>query len=363
MRLTLIRKRLGDADNQDIKDAELISHEVISHEVISHEQISVTEGAIRKPSPNLVPNKLAPNKLASDKISASNKLASNKLASNKLASDHEARFDLNGVLVTNETLLTGREGLHHHGNDPHRAGYTLNELLILIESTFPSQKILALNMVGKIMERSNHGLYDGVFDESIAQSLLTKTPILLMLRRALDDTNVSIISAAITCLKGIICNTDLDELHLDRTFSWDSNDHACFPFLDTFIDSSSITESFQSGSRSPNRKRSSSGGNFQSGNNPLTDEDANLDEIKDERLIKIDPIRGLIRTSLLERLRFLLDNNFQSADDAIIIKNVFSILIRIARQSEFSINAIYNCPYLIESMMKNFLPETVNIGF
>lgn len=44
-------------------------------------------------------------------------------------------------------------GLHHHGEDPHAAGYTIPELAILARSTFPAQRCIAWQVVGRILFR------------------------------------------------------------------------------------------------------------------------------------------------------------------------------------------------------------------
>lgn len=51
------------------------------------------------------------------------------------------RFDLSGNLLTKEMQesIPTHHGLHHHGNDPELAGYTILELLHLAKSTVPGQ--------------------------------------------------------------------------------------------------------------------------------------------------------------------------------------------------------------------------------
>ena len=42
-----------------------------------------------------------------------------------------ARFDLAGALVDRTADIDVSSGLHHHGDDPDQAGYTLGEVLHL----------------------------------------------------------------------------------------------------------------------------------------------------------------------------------------------------------------------------------------
>jgi hypothetical protein len=44
-------------------------------------------------------------------------------------------------------------GLHHHGDEPDRAGYTLEELFLLSRSNFLQQRVLAINTLAKIIDK------------------------------------------------------------------------------------------------------------------------------------------------------------------------------------------------------------------
>jgi hypothetical protein len=65
------------------------------------------------------------------------------------------RFSLTGTILAPETSLSlpTTMGLHHHGDDPHAAGYTIPELAILSRSTFPAQRCIAWQVVGRILFR------------------------------------------------------------------------------------------------------------------------------------------------------------------------------------------------------------------
>lgn len=65
------------------------------------------------------------------------------------------RFSLRGTLLPPETSLSipVTEGLHHHGDDPQAAGYTIPELAILSRSTFPAQRCVAWQILGRILFR------------------------------------------------------------------------------------------------------------------------------------------------------------------------------------------------------------------
>lgn len=65
------------------------------------------------------------------------------------------RFSLRGTILSPTTALSlpTSLGLHHHGEDPQAAGYTIPELAILSRSTFPAQRCVAWQVLGRILFR------------------------------------------------------------------------------------------------------------------------------------------------------------------------------------------------------------------
>lgn len=65
------------------------------------------------------------------------------------------RFSLRGTILAPNTSLSlpTTLGLHHHGDDPQAAGYTIPELAILSRSTFPAQRCIAWQVLGRILFR------------------------------------------------------------------------------------------------------------------------------------------------------------------------------------------------------------------
>ncbi|KAK2757906.1 hypothetical protein FQN54_004312 [Arachnomyces sp. PD_36] len=84
------------------------------------------------------------------------------------------RFTLTGSLLSPKTALSlpTTLGLHHHGSDPQAAGYTIPELAILSRSTYPAQRCIAWQVLGRLMFRLGRGefgskgsaLVDGLWD-------------------------------------------------------------------------------------------------------------------------------------------------------------------------------------------------------
>lgn len=71
------------------------------------------------------------------------------------------RFDFKGELLPPRKAreLPGHLGLHHHAEAPNAAGYTIPELSRLARSTFPTQRCMAMQTLGRIMFKLGTGVY------------------------------------------------------------------------------------------------------------------------------------------------------------------------------------------------------------
>ncbi|KAI1619906.1 RPAP1-like protein [Exophiala viscosa] len=69
------------------------------------------------------------------------------------------RFGFNGRLIPpKESLeIDVKEGLHHHGEAPSSAGYTIPELAMLSRSTLPNQRCIAYQILGRVLYRLGRG--------------------------------------------------------------------------------------------------------------------------------------------------------------------------------------------------------------
>ncbi|ETI26633.1 hypothetical protein G647_10394 [Cladophialophora carrionii CBS 160.54] len=69
------------------------------------------------------------------------------------------RFGFDGALIPPQRSLEidVKEGLHHHGDDPSSAGYTIPELSMLSRSTLPNQRCMAYQILGRILYRLGRG--------------------------------------------------------------------------------------------------------------------------------------------------------------------------------------------------------------
>lgn len=84
----------------------------------------------------------------------------------------DIRFDFNGNLVppTREIDSTTISGLHHHSQDPQLAGYTLLELDHLSRSTYPSQRSIAIQTIGRILYKLGKQTYYQLIPEIDSQT-------------------------------------------------------------------------------------------------------------------------------------------------------------------------------------------------
>lgn len=183
------------------------------------------------------------------------------------------------------------------------AAYDLNDLVNLLSSTYPRHTTYSLIVIRKIANLANCGFYDGSFDENILQILLKTC--LLRVRSHMDSSDTTTCLNALKCLRSLLCNTELDEINLDRIH----------PVISDNIDTNIWLQSTES-----NKKEFT-------------------EEMKDQECIEIDPILGLIeRTSLIQRILYLL--NIKVPFDY--YECIIDILIRLARHSRKVCSIINN---------------------
>lgn len=78
------------------------------------------------------------------------------------------RFDFKGRLLppSRSRSIPVTKGLHHHGQAPEAAGYTVAELGILARSAVPAQRCVAFQTLGRILFRLGRGEWGGGEDDS-----------------------------------------------------------------------------------------------------------------------------------------------------------------------------------------------------
>jgi hypothetical protein len=84
----------------------------------------------------------------------------------------ELRFDFRGHLLPPRlsSQIPVTKGLHHHAQAPSSAGYTIPELAYLARSTYPAQRCVAYQTLGRILYRLGRG-YFGLDEDVLSEGL------------------------------------------------------------------------------------------------------------------------------------------------------------------------------------------------
>ncbi|KAI1372078.1 hypothetical protein F4677DRAFT_274014 [Hypoxylon crocopeplum] len=77
------------------------------------------------------------------------------------------RFDFRGSLLPPRIsrAVPVTKGLHHHGEAPEAAGYTIRELARLCRSAVPGQRCVAYQTLGRVLYRLGRGEFGGAHDD------------------------------------------------------------------------------------------------------------------------------------------------------------------------------------------------------
>lgn len=156
------------------------------------------------------------------------------------------------------------KGLHHHGEEPERPGYSFQELLQLSRSSTQQQRCIALTTLANIMEKTRNGWYDKTLHPA-PLIVLSQKNLLLLLRFSLDDTSVAIVTAALQALRAFLFS-EADEVCLDRLYG-----------IDDYVEPTLTPQ--------------------------LEDEDTS--NLKDHELAQLDAVAALLRSNILMRIRYV----------------------------------------------------------
>ncbi|KAI1424226.1 RPAP1-like protein [Xylaria sp. FL1777] len=83
------------------------------------------------------------------------------------------RFDFRGALLPPRVsrAVPASKGLHHHGEAPEAAGYTVRELARLARSAVPGQRCVAYQTLGRILYRLGGGEFGGVGRDDVSMGI------------------------------------------------------------------------------------------------------------------------------------------------------------------------------------------------
>ncbi|XP_006158727.1 RNA polymerase II-associated protein 1 isoform X2 [Tupaia chinensis] len=245
----------------------------------------------------------------------------------------QARFSLQGELLAPDADLPTYLGLHHHGEEAERAGYSLQELFHLTRSQVSQQRALALHVLTQVISRAQAGEFGDRLVGSVLR-LLLDAGFLFLLRFSLDDRVDGVIAAAVRALRALLVTPGDEEL-LDSTFSWYLG-ALVFPLMPSQEDKEDEDED-----EDPPAEKSPKCP--EEGSRPPPD------------LARHDVIKGLLATNLLPRLRYILEVIHPGPA---VVLDILAVLIRLARHSTESATRVLECPRLIETIVREFLPTS-----
>nr|XP_033335290.1 RNA polymerase II-associated protein 1 [Megalopta genalis] len=231
---------------------------------------------------------------------------------------YTARFDFNGILLpyTDENV-SPEKGLHHHGEEPDRPGYSLQELLQLSRSSSQQQRCTALTTLANIIEKTRKGWYDKALQPG-PMTALNQVNLMIMLRFSLDDTPVAVITATLQALRALLYS-EVDEVCLDRLYGFDNYKE---PVLKP----------------------------------PGTDQ-PDTSDLKDHELAQLDAVASLLRTDILSRIRYILS---EIRPPPVGVTCAFEVLTRLARHSPITALNVASAPHLLDTIVEHFLPLSPN---
>ncbi|XP_040348275.1 RNA polymerase II-associated protein 1 isoform X1 [Herpailurus yagouaroundi] len=247
----------------------------------------------------------------------------------------QARFSLQGELLAPDVDLPTHLGLHHHGEEAERAGYSLQELFHLTRSQVSQQRALALHVLAQVISRAQAGEFRDRLVGSVLR-LLLDAGFLFLLRFSLDDRVDAVIAAAVRALQALLVAPGDEEL-LDSSFSW-YHGALTFPLMPSQEDREDDEDEDEEAPAEKAKRKSP-----EEGNRPPSD------------LARHDIIKGLLATNLLPRLRYVLEVTCPAPS---VVLDILAVLIRLARHSLESATRVLECPRLIETVVREFLPTS-----
>ncbi|KAF9160946.1 RNA polymerase II associated protein 1 [Actinomortierella ambigua] len=252
------------------------------------------------------------------------------------------RFDFSGKLLDEGQEVPMHLGLHHHGQDPTKPGYTLSELLHLIRSSVPSQRILPLNVISKVLLRCRDPDY-APFDvrAGILRWLIDSLRAPVYLRAALDDKTDSGLVAAMNAISAWACPW-VEEPHEHSV--WESLD-----YLDRGYERINLQYNL------PQTATKFAGMELKPDSLNTSQEQGTEDEdtIRAHAILASkDPNKGLLAMKVVPRLRYLIDVCRLPAATNL---QVLGVLRSLLKHNTDAAQAIYECEGLMQALVKRFI--------
>ncbi|KAG0208515.1 RNA polymerase II associated protein 1 [Mortierella sp. GBA30] len=249
------------------------------------------------------------------------------------------RFDFAGrILDDQETPV--HLGLHHHGMDPTKAGYTLSELLHLIRSTVPSQRILPLNIVAKILRNCRDPGY-AAFDvrSGVLRWLIDSLRAPVYLRAALDDkTNSGLVAA------------------IDAIYAWTMPQPEMgqpqevlesLALLDRGYERINLGFKYQTIAKFANMELKPD--TLQASQEQGTEDEETI--AAHAILASKEPVDGLVAMNIIPRLRYILDVcQLPASANA----QVLDLLLMLVRTNAGAAKKVFECEGMISTLIRHF---------
>ncbi|XP_062973760.1 RNA polymerase II-associated protein 1 [Elgaria multicarinata webbii] len=252
----------------------------------------------------------------------------------------QARFSLKGELIPPDKDFPTHLGLHHHGDEAERAGYSLQELFHLSRSQVIQQRTLALQVLGRIVRKAKAGEFASMLKGSVLRVLLD-AGFLFLLRFSLDDPVDNVIAATVHALHALLVSPD-DEDYLDKTFSWYQG-MTVYPFIPVNEEEEEMEEEDEGDGQTLTQK--ALGRKLKDENKP------------DSEVARYDVVKGLLKTRILHRMRYILE---VLRPMPLVVLEILDILTRVARHSMEACCWVLDCPRLVETIIREFLPTQWN---
>ena len=117
------------------------------------------------------------------------------------------RFDLSGRPLSSRERaeIPASSGLHHHGDSPDLAGYTVDEILLLSRSSVTGQRVVMLDVLAKIIQRSDAKRLDSETLTVVGEASLRRRGFDAAVDVLLSQTSdVNVLRAAVNLLHQIL---------------------------------------------------------------------------------------------------------------------------------------------------------------
>ncbi|KAG0380444.1 RNA polymerase II associated protein 1 [Mortierella sp. AD032] len=249
------------------------------------------------------------------------------------------RFDFGGQIMDDDDTPV-HLGLHHHGMDPTKAGYTLAELLHLIRSTVPSQRILPLNIVAKVLQNCRKPDF-APFDirAGILRWLIDLLRAPVYLRSALDDkTDSGLVAAVNAVYSWIMPPTDIAQ----PESIWESLTH-----LDRGYERTNLGFKYQAITRFANMELKPD--TLQSSQEQGSESEETI--AAHAILASKDPVDGLVAMNILPRFRYILD---VCQLPPVTNSQILDILLTIVRTHPAGAKKVFECEGMIATLIKHY---------